>query len=250
MEDNEFNQIVLRDLLQGVGVVTALAGNGVEALVRLESDAPYDLVIMDVQMPGMDGHEATRRIRAHPRLQGQAILGMTANTTLEDRQRCLAAGMDAVHPKPMHPDLLYRTLEQILTGQGAQAAGDAPGPGAATSRPGFDPAALSRLVGNDPQRLRVIATKFLRGMVVATAELQEAARVGDGNALRRLAHKHRPAASMLGAHRMADLFGWLEDPLGESQFQEALARIEELPSLLDEVASGLGIGVPPPETER
>ena len=250
VEDNEFNQIVLRDLLQGVGVVTALAGNGVEALARLQTDAPYDLVIMDVQMPGMDGHEATRRIRAHPRLQGQAILGMTANTAPEDRQRCLAAGMDAVHPKPMDPDLLYRTLEQMLTGHDTPAAGDAPGHGAATPPPGFDPAALGRLVGNDPQRLRVIATKFLSNMVAATAELREATRASDGNALRRLAHKHRPAASMLGAHRIADLFGWLEHPQIESRPQEVLARIEELPSLLDEVARALGIGMPPPEPAR
>ena len=250
VEDNEFNQIVLRDLLQGVGVVTALAGSGGEALARLESDPPYDLVIMDVQMPGMDGHEATRRIRAHARLQGQAILGMTANTAPEDRQRCLEAGMDAVHPKPMDPDLLYRTLEQMLAGHDNQAAGAAPSPGAAMPLPGFDPAALSRLVGNDPQRLRVIATKFLRNMVAATAELQEATRAGDGNALRRLAHKHRPAASMLGAHRIADLFRWLEHPQIESRPEETLRRIEELPSLLDEVAMGLGMGALPPEAER
>ncbi|MFN5155809.1 MAG: ATP-binding protein [Betaproteobacteria bacterium] len=246
VEDNEFNQIVLRDLLQGVGVATSLAGNGVEALARLLSDPPYDLVVMDVQMPGMDGHEATRRIRANPRLQGQVILGMTANATPEDRQRCLEAGMDAVHPKPIDPDLLYRTLQSLLLGgRDDGAAGHAPAQ-EPPPQPGFDPAALGRLVGNDPQRLRSIATRFLNDMAAAATELHDAARRGDAATLRRLAHKHRSSASMLGAHRIADLCRWLERPEAALRPEEALARVSELPAMLEEVATGLGLGLGPP----
>jgi len=246
VEDNEFNQIVLRDLLQGVGVATTLAGNGAEALVRLLSDLPYDLVVMDVQMPGMDGHEATRRIRANPRLQGQVILGMTANATPEDRQRCLEAGMDAVHPKPIDPDLLYRTLQSLLLGgHGDGAAHQLPAQ-EPLPQPGFDPTALGRLVSSDPQRLRTIASRFLNDMRVAAAELREAARTGDLDTLRRLAHKHRSAASMLGAHRIAELCRWLERPEAAPKPEEALARIDELPRMLDEVATGLGLEPPAP----
>jgi two-component system sensor histidine kinase/response regulator len=246
VEDNEFNQIVLRDLLQGVGLATALAGNGEEALARLQSDPLFDLVVMDVQMPGMDGHEATRRIRANPRLRGQVILGMTANATPDGRQRCLEAGMDAVHHKPIDPDLLYSTLQSLLLGgHGDGAAGQAPAR-ELLPQPAFDPAALGRLVGSDPQRLRTIASRFLNDMGAAAAELREAARTGDLDTLRRLAHKHRSAASMLGAHRIAELCRWLERPEAALQPEEALARVEELPRMLNEVATGLGLGPPGP----
>ena len=246
VEDNEFNQIVLRDLLQGVGVATTLASDGAEALMRLRSDPPYDLVVMDVQMPGMDGHEATRRIRANPRLQGQVILGMTANATPDDRQRCLEAGMDAVHPKPIDPDLLYRTLQSLLLGGHGDGAAHQPPAQEPLPQPGFDPTALGRLVSSDPQHLRTIASRFLNDMRAATAELREAARTGDLDTLRRLAHKHGSAASMLGAHHIAELCRWLERPEAAPQPEEALARIAELPRMLDEVATGLGLEPPAP----
>ena len=246
VEDNEFNQIVLRDLLRGVGLVTVLAANGTEALVRLQSDPPYDLVVMDVQMPGMDGHEATRRIRANPCLQGQVILGMTANATLEDRQRCLEAGMDEVHPKPIDPDLLYRTLLQLLLGGRDASAADRALAQDPPPQRRFDPTALGRLVGHDPQRLHTIASRFLNDMAKTATELREAARIGDLGTLRRLAHKHRPAASMLGAHHIADLCRWLERPEPTRQPEETLARVEELPRMLEEVATGLGLGATTP----
>jgi CheY-like chemotaxis protein/HPt (histidine-containing phosphotransfer) domain-containing protein len=246
VEDNEFNQIVLRDLLQGVGVATTLAGNGAEALVRLRSDPLYDLVVMDVQMPGMDGHEATRRIRANPHLRGLGILGMTANATPDDRQRCLEAGMDEVHPKPIDPDLLYRTLQSLLLGRHGDGAAHQPPEQEPLPQLGFDPTALSRLVSSDPQHLRAIASRFLIDMRAAAAELREAARAGDLNTLHRLAHKHRSAASMLGAHRIAELCRWLERLEVAPQPEEALARIDELPRMLDEVATGLGLEPPAP----
>jgi PAS domain S-box-containing protein len=247
VEDNEFNQIVLRDLLQGVGVATTLAGNGAEALVRLRSDPPYDLVVMDVQMPGMDGHEATRRIRANPHLQGLVILGMTANATPDDCQRCLEAGMDAVHPKPIDPDLLYRTLQSLMLGGHCDgAARQPPAQEPLPPQPGFDPTALGRLVSSHPQHLRAIASRFLIDMRAAAAQLREAARAGDLSTLHRLAHKHRSAASMLGAHRIAELCRWLERLEVAPQPEEALARIDELPRMLDEVATGLGLEPPAP----
>ena len=116
-------------------------------------------------------------------------------------------------------------------------------------QPGFDPTALGRLVSSDPQHLRVISSRFLIDMRAATAQLREAARAGDLNTLHRLALKHRSAASMLGAHRIAELCRWLERLEVAPQPEEALARIDELPRMLDEVATGLGLEPPAPAAD-
>lgn len=109
VEDNSFNQLVVKDLLELVGAVTATAGNGQEALEHLAS-GKFDLILMDTQMPVMDGLEAARRIRKKPELAGQRIIAMTGNVTLEDREQCLTAGMNDFIPKPIDPDSMYLIL--------------------------------------------------------------------------------------------------------------------------------------------
>jgi CheY-like chemotaxis protein len=112
-EDNTFNQVVIRQLLLKCGATPTLCTNGREALEALER-APHDLVLMDVQMPEMDGYEATRRIRASAAHAGQRIIAMTANAMAEDRRRCLQAGMNDFVPKPIDPDQMYLTLARWL----------------------------------------------------------------------------------------------------------------------------------------
>ena len=112
-EDNSFNQLVIRQLLVKCGATPTLCATGREAVEAL-ARAPHDLVLMDVQMPEMDGYEATRRIRATPAHAGQRIIAMTANAMAEDRRRCLEAGMNDFVPKPIDPDLMYLTLARWL----------------------------------------------------------------------------------------------------------------------------------------
>ena len=112
-EDNSFNQVVIRQLLMKCGATPTLCTNGREALEALER-TPHDLVLMDVQMPEMDGYEATRRIRATPALAGHRVIAMTANAMAEDRRRCIEAGMDDFVPKPIDPDQMYLTLARWL----------------------------------------------------------------------------------------------------------------------------------------
>jgi two-component system sensor histidine kinase/response regulator len=115
-EDNTINQQIAVELLEGVGASTDVANNGREALNMLLADggnARYDLVLMDLQMPEMDGYQATARIRAAPSLVDLPIIAMTAHATPEERDRCLAAGMRGHIAKPIDPELLYRTLMQF-----------------------------------------------------------------------------------------------------------------------------------------
>lgn len=119
-EDNIVNQQVLRGILKKKGIASVIAGNGIEAIQALEnSPEPFDAILMDLEMPEMDGIEATRRIRAglldakNP-VQKIPIVAVTAQAMRGDRERCLAAGMDGYLSKPVNPELLYTTLADLL----------------------------------------------------------------------------------------------------------------------------------------
>jgi PAS domain S-box-containing protein len=112
-EDNALNQQVMEELLQMVGAVVTLADNGRDAIECLERE-DFDIVLMDIQMPVMDGYSATRHIRQNPALAGQIVLAMTANATDKDDQACRAVGIDAVLRKPIEVDALYGALGEWL----------------------------------------------------------------------------------------------------------------------------------------
>ena len=113
VEDNEVNQQIATELLESVGATVRIANDGVEAVKILaegEGAPPFDAVFMDLQMPDMDGFTATRLIRVQPRLQNLPIIAMTAHALVEERQRCLDAGMNDHVSKPIDPDALFATL--------------------------------------------------------------------------------------------------------------------------------------------
>src|SRR6185436_17533364 len=135
VDDNIINQKVAVRLLQQLGYSADIAGNGLEAIQALERK-PYDVVFMDVQMPGLDGLEATRRIRARqagdsppPTLaKNLVIIAMTANAMQGDREKCVGAGMDDYVPKPVRPETLQQMIERYGPTVSEQAAPPAPAP--------------------------------------------------------------------------------------------------------------------------
>ena len=117
VEDEEVNREVALAILQDAGLTVGIAHDGLEA-VNFCMMKRYDLILMDMQMPEMDGLEATRHIRALPDGKDVPIVAMTANAFVEDRQRCFAAGMDDFVAKPVDPDTLFETLLRQLSGRG------------------------------------------------------------------------------------------------------------------------------------
>ena len=113
VDDDEINRLVAETLLEDAGLNVDMAENGRQALA-MASAVPYDLILMDVQMPVMDGLEATQKIRQLPGYATTPILALTANALQEDRQVCLAAGMNDHVAKPVMPADLYRSLLQWL----------------------------------------------------------------------------------------------------------------------------------------
>jgi two-component system sensor histidine kinase/response regulator len=223
VEDNLFNQQVTRELLELAGASVVTANNGQEALACLGS-RKYDCVLMDIQMPVMDGLEATRAVRSDPSLRDCLVIAMTANAWIEDRERCLSAGMNDFLSKPVRPAELITTLDEWLS--------------FGVSNP-VDTRVLSALYDGNMDKALAIATRFVAFSRTDIAGLQRALESGDIESIQKLGHKMQSGARQLGATRFADICEWLEKQLAADTLWQAYPRIRQLERLLAQIVQQL-----------
>jgi PAS domain S-box-containing protein len=217
-EDNPVNQRLAARLLEKQGHTVVVAPTGRRALDAL-GRARFDLVLMDVQMPEMDGFEAAATIRRDEAGTGRhlPILAMTAHAMKADRERCLEAGMDDYVAKPIQPAELAAAIDRLVLAAGATA-GPAP---AAEEEPTVNRAAALERVGGDVGLLGELAELFLRDCPQQLAEVRAAVVRGDVPAVRRLAHTLKGAAGTLGAAAAADAALRLETMARNNDLAEA-----------------------------
>ncbi|MBU6272235.1 MAG: response regulator [Betaproteobacteria bacterium] len=266
VDDNQFNQQVATELLQQIGATVTVAADGEEAVARVRSE-PFDCVLMDMQMPVMDGLAATRAIRHLPAVSGVPIIAMTANARQEDRHRCLEAGMNDFLTKPVLAQRLYTMVSKWLpeapvapAAHAAQAppspAGDAdPPPAPAGSDPDqplasagagpegplpgdpagdpevIDLSVLAATLGGRMDVVRRAAGMFTDSMRKTLTELDEAMRRQDLPTVGALGHRTKSAAAAVGAMGLARLSRSLEQFRHGGDAAEAAALIAQVRAL-------------------
>jgi CheY-like chemotaxis protein/HPt (histidine-containing phosphotransfer) domain-containing protein len=240
-EDNLVNQKLAVRILEKRGHSVVVASNGKEAVEALERE-PFDLVLMDVQMPDMGGFEATFLIRAREQGTGQRvpIIALTAHAMKGDRERCLEAGMDGYVAKPIVPQELFQAIEEVLPAQDLPEWRKGTEPVSNASSEAFDRALALERVGGDAQLLGELAGVFLEQAPLWLADVRDAVAAGDASKLKRSAHTLKGAVSTFEAReafeaaRRLEVMGH-EGNLGDAgpacqALEEALTRLR--PALL------------------
>jgi len=217
-EDNLVNQELAAAMLKKLGLQVTIACNGVEALARLDARA-FDLVLMDCQMPVMNGYEATAALRARepaggPRLP---VIALTANALEGDRDQCLAAGMDDYLAKPYTKARLAEALRRWLPANAAAALPEA-----------IDPQVLAAYRELDPTGERGFVQRLLRSYLQASGplidSLGQAVATGDADSLAAAAHTLGSSSANIGANRLAEQVETLAS-LGKAGRHEAAHRL-------------------------
>ncbi|NKI97929.1 response regulator [Rhizobacter sp. SG703] len=246
-EDNDTNQQIATELLESAGIAVEVAHNGQQALEQLRAAPPghHDLVFMDLQMPVMDGYEATRLLREDERFARLPIVAMTAHAMREERDRCLAVGMNDHMAKPIEPQLLYALLRRWLA---PKLVGDASVAGTADSRDaialpaidGFDLVAARRRVSGNEALLHKLLHRFRHEQPAVPAEMRVALRQGDRGRAERLAHTLKGLCGTLGFAQGQQLAGDAEAAIRHGGEDAALEGVlQSLQAVLDTAAGDL-----------
>jgi signal transduction histidine kinase/DNA-binding response OmpR family regulator len=229
VEDNEINRTVARLLLEGWGMVVDEAEDGTAGVARVRYEAPYDAVLMDIQMPGLNGLDATAAIRALPdALRAHTpIIALTANAFRADRDRYLAAGLDACLAKPFEEEEVYRTLVSLL----------------APAAPAYDLTKLRTLARGREAFVVKIVRSFLQNMPTSLAQLTAQAAAGHWAEVAKTVHHIKPSLESLGIQDVSTAVQLLESavPANYGQMPAALAQLKtQVQRALDTLPGELG----------
>ncbi|NMZ65489.1 PAS domain S-box protein [Pseudomonas oryzihabitans] len=249
VEDNALNRQVAAELLLAQGAQVELAEGGLEGVERVLSGAPLDVVIMDMQMPDIDGLEATRRIRADGRFRTLPILAMTANASHTDRDACLAAGMDDHIGKPIDLELLVARLRR-LTGQEVSVA---PAAAPVVEDRQVEPLSIVlRRFGGDARLFGSLLERFAEDSAGLLERLAQAWHTADSEAAVAVLHSLKGSAGTMGAQRLAARAaeGERAGKAGAGVPTEVAVELTTLRQLLDEalgeLRGALAEVLPPP----
>jgi CheY-like chemotaxis protein len=250
VEDNEINQEVAIGQLEDASAFVDLAENGQDALAMIRAN-DYDAVLMDMQMPVMDGIEATRVIRSNSRFRDLPIIAMTANAMASDRILCLEAGMNDHIAKPIDPDQLFGVLLRWIRrtdGDGGQAGHNAPRADTQQERDsafviaGIDTAAGLKRTGGNRKRYETLLRKFSEQQSGTSADIDAALARGEAATAERAAHSLKGAAATLGAGALAEAAARVEAAIKNGD--DARPDLRTLADLLDTVLADLRTALP------
>jgi len=236
-EDNEMNQELARELLESAGIVLSIVENGQQALDALAGAERYDGVLMDCQMPVMDGYAATRHLRAQPQFADLPIIAMTANAMAGDRELALAAGMNDHISKPLNVNTMFATMARwIRPSRPAAVPAVAPTTSTGTNAapadlPGIDQrAGLATAMGRHDLYQRLLM-RFREQQRDFAAQFTQARASDDASAAARAAHTLRGTAGNIGAHPLAEAATALElackANAGDTDIASLLTAVEQ-----------------------
>jgi len=235
VEDNAINQQIAREVLEQAGLHVTLAENGREAVQKVNEEA-FDAVLMDLQMPEMDGYEATRIIRSDARFADLPIIAMTAHAMVEEREKCLAAGMNGHTPKPIDLPHLFGLLRTwIKPGMRAQTHSQHKLTDASIlpdSMSGIDVAACLQNLGGNEALLQTLLLEFRKEFSDTGTRIRALLEQGDVHAVEGLAHKIKGTAGNLSATTLYEAASALDAALRQ-------AHPDHLPDLLDAFSTAL-----------
>jgi signal transduction histidine kinase/DNA-binding response OmpR family regulator/HPt (histidine-containing phosphotransfer) domain-containing protein len=254
VEDNELNREVALGLLEDAHMSIDLAENG-EVAVQKVGEKEYDIVLMDMQMPVMDGITATKAIRSDPRLCTLPIVAMTANVMVADRENCIEAGMNDHVAKPIDPDELFAVLLRWIKPRG----GDSPAISDATSTPNLPTTAMSpdskpleiagidtesalKRTGGNRKRYESLLRKFAQPSAGGIEEIRAALAAGDIPTAVRAAHSLKGAGANLGATSLAEIAAKVEYALSTGNEVEQI--LTELALCFDVVVRAIRSALP------
>ncbi|MEH6606340.1 MAG: response regulator [Pseudomonadales bacterium] len=256
VEDNEINQQVAKELLEQAKFFVDVANHGEEALQMLDA-CEYDCVLMDIQMPVMDGYTATRKIREERRFDKLPVLAMTANAAVEDRERSLEAGMNAHLNKPIDPRELYNALlTWIKPGQRTLPEPPAEDTTAGSAGqnvldvPGLDTVAGIARMGGNVNSYRKLLRKFVENQASAIAVIRSAREQANGEAAVRAAHTLKGVGGSIGAETLQRLGGELEQRLGEDLNGDMESLIADAGTELERVIEAINTALVDGDSEK